>query len=333
MEKYDNDALWELCSRIDLFEYASQTMDFEKRGSGSYATNCPLHRDDTPSLFITPQLNQFYCQSCHVGGGILKWLMTFENLTFPEAVKKVSDLAGTDINSLKTCESLAFFKQLKRAAINKLEKPVNREILPETYLESFIDEAPQEWLSEGISAATMKKFGIRIDDKANRIIYPVYDANLNLIGVKGRTRFENYKLLRIKKYQNYQKIGTTDYFAGMKENHEEIEQQKSAIIFEGLKSVMKLCDWGWNNALAAETSTLNDSQIIILIKMGLKEVTFALDNDVLIANIRKNTEKLRRYTNVYAVIDRKKRLKENKMSPCDAGQEVWEQLYKERIKL
>ena len=96
VEKYDSDALYEMCSRIDLLEYASKTMDFEKRGSGSYATNCVLHRDDTPSLFITPELNQFYCQSCHVGGGILKWLMTFENLSFDEAVKKVSNLAGVD---------------------------------------------------------------------------------------------------------------------------------------------------------------------------------------------------------------------------------------------
>ena len=94
---------------------------------------------------------------------------------------------------------------------------------------------------------------------------------------------------------------------------------------------MKLCDWGWNTALAAETSTLNNSQIIILIKMGLKEVTFAMDNDVQLAKIRKNTEKLRRYTNVYVVIDKKRLLKGEKMAPCDAGREVWEQLYKERI--
>lgn len=332
MEKYDNDAIMELCSKFDLLEYASKNMDFVRRGSGSWATNCTLHEDLTPSLFITPSRNQFYCQSCHVGGGPIQWLMTFEKLKFPEAVAKISELAGVDINNLKTCESLALFKSLRKSAASKKIEIPERTILPDNYMNQFLDEPPQEWLDEGISAETMKHFGIRIDDKSNRIVYPVYDADFNLIGAKGRTRFAAYKTLKLQKYQNYQKIGTTDYFAGMKENYEEIRSSKSAIIFEGIKSVMKLYDWNWKTAIAAETSTLNDAQIIILIKMGLKEVTFALDNDVPIANIRKNTEKLRRYTNVYAVYDRHKRLKE-KMAPCDAGREVWEQLYNERIKL
>lgn len=333
MEKYDNEALWELCSRIDLLEYASKTMDFEKRGSGSYVTHCPLHVDRTPSLFITPELNQFYCQSCHVGGGILQWLMTFEELRFPEAVKKLTEIAGVNIDSLKTSETMAFFKQLKMATMKKPMLTVHREILPDSYMNQFDSVAPQEWLDEGISAEVMKEFGVCIDNKSNRIVYPVYDADFNLIGAKGRTRFAAYKDLHIRKYQNYQKIGTTDYFAGMKENYEIIQEQQSAIIFEGIKSVMKLYGWGWKNVIAAETSILNESQIIILIKMGIKEVTFALDNDVSLKKIKENTKKLRRYMKVYAVIDRKNLLQGKKMAPCDAGLEIWRQLYEERIKL
>lgn len=333
MEKYDEDALRELCSKVDLLEYASKTMNFEKRGSNSYATNCCLHQDLTPSLFITPSRNQFYCQSCHVGGSILKWLMTYENMSFPDAVRKASELAGVDIANLKTCESLSVFKAMRDAVMSSRKNIVKRKILDADYMNCFVDEVPQEWIDEGISAETMKKFGIRIDNKSNRIVYPVYDADFNLIGVKGRTRFPNYKLLKLRKYQNYQKIGTTDYFSGMKENYDEIMQQKSAIIFEGLKSVMKLYDWQWKNAIAAETSVINDAQKVILIKMQLKEITFALDNDVQLSKIRKNAEKLRRYMRVYAVIDNKKILSSNKMAPCDDGKKKWEQLYEERIAL
>lgn len=332
MYKFGQDELIELEKKIDLLEYASKTYDFRRAGMDSYVTSCPFHSDSDPSLFISPSKNLFHCFSCHVGGGPIQWLMTFEKMKFPAAVAKISELAGVDIENLKTCESLALFKSLKKSVASKKIETIERIVLPDSYMYQFLNESPQEWLDEGISAETMKHFGIRIDDKSNRIVYPVYDADFNLIGAKGRTRFAAYKTLKLQKYQNYQKIGTTDYFAGMKENYEEIRSSRSAIIFEGIKSVMKLYDWNWKTAIAAETSTLNDAQIIILIKMGLKEVTFALDNDVSIANIRKNTEKLRRYTNVYAVYDRHKRLQE-KMSPCDAGREVWEQLYKERIKL
>ena len=49
---YDSEALNEICNQIDLYEYASENYDFEKRGLDSYATHCPLHVDKTASLFI-----------------------------------------------------------------------------------------------------------------------------------------------------------------------------------------------------------------------------------------------------------------------------------------
>ena len=41
MQQYDDDMLQELCSHVDLYEYASRTMDFEQRGNDEYATHCP----------------------------------------------------------------------------------------------------------------------------------------------------------------------------------------------------------------------------------------------------------------------------------------------------
>lgn len=335
-DKYDSEALEELCSNIDLLDYASQSVDFKKRGYNSYAAHCPLHVDKTASLLITPSKNKFHCFSCGVGGNLINWIMTFENMSFKDAVDKVTNLAGVDINSLKQCESLSFYKSVYRS-MQKSQNPashITRQILDPSYLNQFSDELPQEWIDEGIRPDVMREFGIRIDNKSNRIIYPVYDNDLNLIGVKGRTRFKNYDELKIKKYQNYQAIGTTDYFSGMRENRDFIIKENSAIIFEGIKSVMKLRGWGWNTALGAETYGLNDAQALILIKMGIKDVTIADDKGISLNKIRELTftNKLRRFTNVYAVID-KHGLLEDKMAPCDAGRAVWEQLYDERIKL
>lgn len=338
MAKYDSDALLELCNKIDLLEYAMTTMEFRPRGTDSYACSCPKHLDETPSLFITPSKNLFHCMSCGIGGNIINWLMIFEHLNFDQAIEKISKLSGCELADLKQCEALAFYKSIKKALYGPSyasEKPA-REILPLSEIEKYKDEPPQEWLEEGISAETMRKFDIRIDDKANRIVYPVYDKDLNLIGFKGRTRFKNYKIMNLKKYQNYQKIGTVDYFMGMRENKLSILAKRKVIIFEGLKSVMKVADWGYDYCLASESSWLNDDQIKILIQMQIKEVLIAFDSDVDIVKIRECTKKLRKFTNVYAVIDRKGTVlgsKEDKLSPCDKGRDVWEQLLEMKVRI
>ena len=226
--KVDQDKLRELCDKVDLFEYAEKSVDFERRGADVYAAHCPRHEDKTPSLMITPSKNLFYCHSCHVGGNIINWLMTFENLKFNDAVDKTAMLAGVEIDHLKTCESLSYFQQIKRLQqIQPVKFATDRQILPWSYYEQFSDEIPDEWVNEGIPADILKKYEIRVDKRSNRIVYPVYDKDGNFIAVKGRTRFKNYKELQIKKYLNYQKVQTVDYFMGMKQNRETIFDKKS----------------------------------------------------------------------------------------------------------
>lgn len=330
--KIDQDKLNELCEKVDLLEYAELSMDFQSRGSDEYAAHCPLHEDKTPSLMITPSKNLFYCHSCHVGGNILNWLMTFEHMKFNDAVDKVANLAGISIDHLKTCEALSYFKQIKRSQGQHIAFVNDRQILPTSYYEQFDDELPQEWIDEGIDAEILRQYEIRIDKKSNRIVYPVYDKDGNLIGTKGRTRFKNYKDLQIKKYLNYTKIQTTDFLMGMKQNREEIERTKSVILFEGLKSVMHVAGWGYKNGLSVETSDINDSQVAILVQMGIKEVTIAFDKDVQLSHIRKVTKLLKKYVNVYAIYDKWKLLKD-KDSPCDEGEDVWKILLERRIRL
>lgn len=338
--EYDSEALLELCSKVDLFEYASKNMDFEGRGD-SFATHCPKHTDKTPSLVITPSKNLFHCFSCGCGGNIINWLMKFEGMSFEESLKKVGDLSGANISNLKQCSALSVYKRISRLSLVNSGKAIKPErlVLNESEIDSFINKPPEEWCEEGINPDIMKKYNIRIDDRANRIVYPIYDSDLRLIGFKGRTRYKNYKEMRIKKYQNYQKIGTTDFFVGMKENAEAIKKTNEAIIFEGIKSGMKVEEWGYENWLSSETGWLNDEQVLILIRMDIKNVVIAYDNDVSLAKIIECTEKLRRFTNVFAVMDRKKTKdkllgsSEDKMSPCDKGKEIWEVLYNEKRRL
>ncbi len=334
-QEYNKEQIQQLVDEIDLLQYASSTFEFIKRGGGSYACSCPLHKDNTPSLIITPSKNRFYCQSCKRGGTIIEWLMTYEHLSFEGAISKMQKISGHSINLCRVSQTVKVFKQYNQI-INKPILKTNtesREILSKTYyLQTFDDLLPQEWLDEGIAPEELKKYEIRIDVYGNRIVYPVYDKEYNLIGVKGRTRLPDYKEMHIQKYMNYNKIMTTDFFTGMKQAEEYIKSSLQIIIVEGIKSVMKIDGWGYHNVVSSETSDINIAQIIILLQLRVKEVIIAFDKDISIDRIKSVSKKIKQYANVYAVIDNNNLLDE-KMSPCDKGKGVWETLLNARVKI
>lgn len=333
---YEREQIDELCSHFNLLEYVERDYEVKRRGN-EYAMHCCFHQDDTPSLFISPEKNRWFCHSCHRGGTPLDWLIKVEHLSFNQAIEKMQKMTGVELTYTETASSFKFFRSLSGLA-NRKEKEIEREILSSDYYNRFKipeDGEPHEWIEEGISPAMIQKYDIRIDDVSNRIVYPVYDNDDNLIGVKGRTRFKEYKLLGIKKYINYTRVGTTNYFQGMHENRGEILNRSEAIVFEGIKSVFKADEWGQPNCISAETSLINDAQAKILVQMGIKDVVIAFDNDVPLEEVRASAARLKHWTNVWIVNDRAKLLgeKSEKLAPVDKGEKIWRELYGGRTKV
>lgn len=332
--QYSQEALEEMANQVDLLEYASRSVDFVKHSGVTYYAVCPFHTEKTASLAVKSDEKFFHCFGCGVSGNIYTWIQLTEHLTFDQAVQKVADITNSDINDYIESESMSFYKLLNRLSTKK-ETVVNRTILDidKDYNEKFIDEIPQEWIDEGISADEIKKYEIRIDPISNRIVYPVRDADFQLIGVKGRTRFKNFKELKIMKYMNYHKLGgRLDYFQGMMQAFDHIKETNEVIIVEGIKSVMKLDQFGYHNAVAAETSTLSIYQIELLIRMQVRNVVIAFDKDVEMKKIQGCVKLLKKFTNVYVVYD-KWNLLDAKDSPCDKGIDTWKTLYERRVKL
>ena len=332
--QYSQEALEEMANKIDFLDYASQTVDFVKHSGNIYFAVCPFHSEKTASLAVDSEEKFFKCYGCGRWGSIYNWIQWTEGLSFQEAVQKVADLTHTDICEYAESEAMAFYKQLKRLNQPRKRTSVDRTLLDidKDYRQKYDNEIPQEWVNEGISAEIMKEYEIRIDPTSNRIVYPVLDNNFNLIGVKGRTRFKNYKILNIMKYMNYNKIGTLDYFTGMKQALSYIQNKNEIIIVEGLKSVMKLAGWGYRNVVSAETSSLSEYQIELLIKMQIKDVIIAFDKDVPLKKIRQFSEMLAKFTNLWVVYDKCNLLNE-KDSPCDQGEKVWRSLYEGKVRL
>lgn len=329
---YNEDMLDEMESEIDLLDYAENTMEFVRRGK-RYFTNCPLHIDNTPSLCITPEVNKWYCHSCHEGGNIYTWIQTFENMSFPQAVEKVSELTNHSIEEYIESETVGVYKEINRCETKKTSD-IKREILDinKDYFDKYSDELPQEWIDEGIKPEVMRLYDIRTDRRSQRIVYPVLDQDGNFISVKGRTRFDNYKTLGLAKYINFYPIGSIDYLQGFKQAEEEIKNSKSVIIFEGVKSCMKSYGWGIKNTAASENCELSDGQLEFLIKSNLREVIIGWDNDKLFKDIVANEkiQMLKKFTKVSVIRDKDKLLGK-KMAPVDAGEEIYRKLLKERV--
>lgn len=331
--KYSQEALEEMADQVDLLEYASHTVDFVKHSGATHYAVCPFHCEKTASLAVQSDDNFFHCFGCGRSGNIYTWIQLTEHLTFDQAVQKVANITNSDINDYVESESMSFYKLLNRLN-NKKRTMVERTILniDTDYNQKYKNEIPQEWLDEGISTETMKKYEIRIDPYSNRIVYPVRDANFQMIGVKGRTRFKDYKELGIMKYMNYNKLKILDYFTGMMQAADDVKKSGEIIIVEGLKSVMKLDQWGFHNVVSAETSTLNEYQIELLIKMQVKNVVIAFDKDVKLKKVQDCVKLLKKFTNVYVVYDKWHLLKD-KDSPPDEGESVWKTLYNRRIRI
>jgi DNA primase len=68
-----------------------------KRAGTEFRTICPFHQEKTPSFFVSPSKQSYYCHGCGAGGAVFQFLMQYENIDFPEAVRRLASRAGIAI--------------------------------------------------------------------------------------------------------------------------------------------------------------------------------------------------------------------------------------------
>jgi len=68
-----------------------------RRAGSAWKSCCPFHQEKTPSFHINPARQSFHCFGCGVGGDAIKFLMLFENLSYPDALRRLADMNGVPI--------------------------------------------------------------------------------------------------------------------------------------------------------------------------------------------------------------------------------------------
>ncbi|MDB6146741.1 MAG: dnaG, partial [Spartobacteria bacterium] len=68
-----------------------------KRAGTNFKALCPFHQEKTPSFTVSPQRQTFHCFGCGAGGSVFRFVMEYEHLDFPAAVRKLAVRVGIPI--------------------------------------------------------------------------------------------------------------------------------------------------------------------------------------------------------------------------------------------
>src|SRR6266542_4183624 len=68
-----------------------------KRAGANFKALCPFHQEKTPSFTVSPSRQTFHCFGCGVGGSVFRFVMDYEHVDFPSAVRKLAARCGITI--------------------------------------------------------------------------------------------------------------------------------------------------------------------------------------------------------------------------------------------
>lgn len=311
MERFIPDELIDrIRDGVDIVSVISEQLSLKKTGQ-NYTGLCPFHSEKTPSFVVSPSKQIFHCFGCGAGGNVFHFLMKYENLTFPQAVRSLSERAGVKIpevskrdekiedakEALYKANELAmefFSRNLAEAkdgekARHYLEK---RGIEKKTIQEFNIGYSLPQWdaayrhlRQKGIDAAALEKTGLIIrkdsgegfyDRFRDRIIFPILDLKKRVIGFGGRVIDDS-----LPKYVNSPE--SPIYIKGenlycLEKARQEIGKRGYLLIVEGYLDAIMAYQKGIKNVSATLGTALTPGHLR-LIKRFTSNIVLVFDPD------------------------------------------------------
>src|SRR3989344_9550120 len=82
--------------RLGIVDVVGSYIKLERAG-GSFKARCPFHNEKTPSFFVSPDRDSYYCFGCGVKGDIFSFVESFEGLDFRGALDVLALKAGVNL--------------------------------------------------------------------------------------------------------------------------------------------------------------------------------------------------------------------------------------------
>jgi DNA primase len=284
-----------------------------KRAGTNFIGLCPFHREKTPSFNVSPSRQLFRCFGCGKGGDVFGFVMAYENLTFPEAMRRLAERAHivieeentpgqADSRALKD-KLLAIHEQITQrwqmALTSDAGSQIARDYLAKRRVadESVqlfrIGYAPDSW-DDTVNWAKSKNFDLDLVEQCGliikkdnggyydrfrgRLMFPICDEQGRVVAFSGRV------LMGDEKSAKYVNSPETHIFTkgrvifGLDKAKRAILDRQVAVVCEGQLDMIACYSAGVQNTVAPQGTAFTAEHARIL-KRYTKEVILCFDSD------------------------------------------------------
>jgi DNA primase len=91
-----SDTIEQIAAANDIVEVIGSYFPL-KRAGANFKALCPFHQEKTPSFHVSPQRQTFHCFGCGAGGSVFRFVMDYEHIDFPSAVRKLAARVGIPV--------------------------------------------------------------------------------------------------------------------------------------------------------------------------------------------------------------------------------------------
>ena len=296
-----NEMINEIRNKVDIVSVISNYLPLTQRGKNYFGV-CPFHDDHSPSMSVSPDKQIFTCFSCGATGNVFTFVADYEHIGFYDAVRLLGSKVGYNLgnsiskNNNKYADyydiynlSCKFYQNNLNTSLGKnareyLEK---RKIDNDTIKKFKIGLAlPKVSLTDYLLA---KKYSLKnlndmglsndngMDLFVNRIIFPLYDLEGNIVAFSGRI----YNTKDSSKYINTKetvlfKMGTILY--NYHNAKEQLKKNEAIIVMEGFMDVIRANTVGITNCVATMGTALTKQNANLLKKMA-NNIILCFDGD------------------------------------------------------
>ena len=296
----------EIRNSVDIVDVISEYIPLTAKGKNFFGV-CPFHADHSPSMSVSREKQIYRCFSCGASGNVITFLMNYENITFVEALKKLADKAGITVSlgnvkqkTNKNKELYEIYETSQKIYQNNLNSEVgikakqylkNREITNEIIKEFGIGLSIKDsklltniLLKKGYKDKDLINSGLIGNNEKglhdiyyNRIMFPLYDLNGNIVGYSGRI----YDTIDTAKYVNTKETPIFKKGELLYNYHrakEEARKTGKIIVMEGFMDVIAAYKVGIKNVVATMGTAVTENQANLIKRMA-KDVILCFDGD------------------------------------------------------
>ena len=296
-----------LNDRTNIVDVISTRVPLKKSGR-EYHGRCPFHDDSSPSFSVNPDKQVYHCFGCGASGGLISFIMEYDNVDFVSAVESLASLAGLEVPTEATdpeagkrkvlYEILEMADQAFRKAL-KSNPSRERAVsylkgrgLTGTIAHRFgLGYAPDGWrfLYDQFSADTLikKKLldagltvvnsqGREYDRFRERVMFPIRDIRGRTIAFGGRVLDDSKpKYLNSPETKLFRK---SDTLYGLYEARQVCRSLDRVLVVEGYMDVVALSQFGIDFAVATLGTSLT-SQHLDRLSRQTTQVIVCFDGD------------------------------------------------------